>query len=166
MLHTMSCQCLRHVGTSTPMSYVVHVRHRILVSMSYVRHVRHCNIRCRTCIQYRRSDVRHCMFSSYTTSYVLTCISYVLAYNIVYDVVCDVVHSIGFGAGLRGFKLHARLRRHRSMQLCMAMYSFRHRLPHQWRQEPQLSAVAGQRIRATTAPAARPARARPLTERS
>ncbi len=55
------------------------------------------------------------MFSLYTTSYVLTCILYVLAlyniayniaYDIVYDIVCDV-HSIGFGAGFRGFKLHA-----------------------------------------------------------
>jgi hypothetical protein len=49
--------------------------------------------------------------SSYTTSYVLTCISYVLAYNIAYDIVYDIVcdvHSIGFGAEFRGFKLHAR----------------------------------------------------------
>jgi hypothetical protein len=153
MLHTMLY--VVHVRYRTHnMSYVEHVRHRI--SMSYVRHVRHLNIRCRTCIRYRRSDVRHRMFSSYTTSYVLSCISYVLAYNIAYDVVYDVVHSIGFGAGFRGLKLHARLRRHRSLQLCMAMYSFRHRLPHQQRQEPPLSAVAGPRIR----PAARPARAR------
>jgi hypothetical protein len=62
---------VRHVQHSTrTMSYVVHVRHRI--SMSYVRHVRHRNIRCRstydiasircrTCIRYRRSDVRHRM---------------------------------------------------------------------------------------------------------
>ncbi len=124
------------------MSYVVHVRHRTR-TMSYVVHVRHRNIRCRTRIRYGRSDIRHCMFSSYTTSYVLTCISYVLEYNIayniaydiVYDIVCDV-HLIGFGAGFRGFKLDARLRtgRHRSLQLCMAMYSFRHRLPHQRRQ--------------------------------
>jgi hypothetical protein len=102
------------------MSYAEHVRHRI--SMSYVRHVRHLNIRCRTGIRYRRSGVRHHMFSSYTTSYVLTCILYVLAYNIAYNVVYDVVHSIGFGEGFRGFKLHARLRRHRTLQLCMAMY--------------------------------------------
>ena len=130
MLHTMSY--VMHVRHHTrTMSYVEHVRHRIL--MSYVRHVRRRNIRCRTCKRYRRSDVRHRMFSSYTTSYVLTCISYVLAYNIAYYVVYDVVHSIGFGAGFRGFKLHARLRRHRSLQLCMAMYSFR--LPHQRRQQ-------------------------------
>jgi hypothetical protein len=52
------------------------------------------------------------MFSSYTTSYVLTCISYVLAYNIAYNIAYDIVydiicyiHSIGFGAGsrFRGF---------------------------------------------------------------
>ncbi len=122
----------------------LNVRHRI-ISMSYVRHVRHRKIRCRTCIRYCRSDVRHRMFSSNTTLYVLTCISYVLhitshtsdniAYDIVYDIVCNV-HSIGFGAGsrFRGFILHALFRRHRSLQLCMAMYSFRHRLPHQRRQ--------------------------------
>ncbi len=94
----------------------------MLHTMSYVRHVRHRNIRCHTCIRYRRSEVRHRMFSSYTTSYVLTCISYLHAYNIAYniaydiayDIVCDV-HSIGFGAGFRGFKLHARSRRHRSL---------------------------------------------------
>jgi hypothetical protein len=120
----------------------LYVRHRI--SMSYVRQVRHRNIRCRMCIRYRRSDVRHRMFSSYATSYVLTCISYFLAYNIaynitydiVYDIACDV-HSIGFGAGFRGFKLHAQLRRHRSLQLCMAMSSFRHRPPHQWQAVPR-----------------------------
>jgi hypothetical protein len=98
------------------MSYVHDVRHRI--SMSYVRHVRHRNIRCRSTydiatmrcrmfIRYRRSDVRHRMLSSYTTSYVLTCISCVLAYNIAYDIAYDIVcdvHSIGFGAGFRGFK--------------------------------------------------------------
>jgi hypothetical protein len=42
-----------------------------------------------------------------TTSYVLTCISYVHAYNIAYDIAYDIVcdvHSIGFGAGFRGFK--------------------------------------------------------------
>jgi hypothetical protein len=86
--------------------------------MSHVRHVRHRNIRCRMFIQYRRSDVRHRMLSSYTTSYVLTCIPYVLAYNIAYDIAYDIVcdvHSIGFGAGFRGFKLHARSRRHRSL---------------------------------------------------
>ena len=103
------------------------------MSMSYVRHVRHCNIRCRSTydiatircrmfIRYRRSDVRHRMLSSYTTSYVLTCISYVHAYNIAYDITYDIVydivydvHSIGFRAGFRGFKLHARLRRHRNL---------------------------------------------------
>jgi hypothetical protein len=31
------------------------------------------------------------MFSSYTTLYVLTCISYILAYNIAYDIVFDIV---------------------------------------------------------------------------
>jgi hypothetical protein len=140
MLHTMSY--VMHVRHRTrTMSYVVHVQHRI--SMSYVRHVRHRNIRCRTCIRYRRSDVRHRMLSSYTTSYVLTYISYFLAYNIAYNIAYDIVydivcyvHSIGFGAGsrFRGFILHARLRRHRSLQLCMAVYFFRHRLPHQRRQ--------------------------------
>jgi hypothetical protein len=60
----------------------------------------------------------------YTTSYVLTCISYVLAYNIAYDIAYDIVydivcnvHSIGFGAGFRGFKLHARSRRHSDRSL-------------------------------------------------
>ncbi len=135
-----------HVRHSTrTMSYVVHVRHRI--SISYVRHVRHRNIRCRTCIRYRRSDKRHHIFSWYTTSYVLTGISYVLAYNIAYNIAYDIVydivcyvHSIGFGAGSQfsWFILHARqyarLHRHRSLQHCIAMYSFRHRLPHQQRQ--------------------------------
>jgi hypothetical protein len=81
MLYTMSY--VMHVRHHTPtMSYVPDVRHRI--SMSYVRHVRHRNIRCRgtydiitiRCrmfIRYRRSDVRHRIQSSYTTSYVLTC---------------------------------------------------------------------------------------------
>ena len=40
--------------------------------------------------------------------------AYNIAYDIAYDIVCDV-HSIGFGAGFRGFKLHARSRRHRSL---------------------------------------------------
>ncbi len=77
------------------------------------------------------------MFSSYTTSYVLTCISYVLAYNIANNIVCDIiydivrdVHLIGFGAGFRGFKLHARLRRHGSLH----GHAFRHRQPQQRRQ--------------------------------
>ena len=69
-------------------------------------------------IRYRRSDVRHRMLSSYATSYVLTCISYVHAYNIAYDIAYDIVcdvHSIGFGAGFRGFNWHARSRWHRSL---------------------------------------------------
>ena len=109
------------------MSYVHDVRHRI--SMSYVRYVRHRNIRCRSTydiaiircrmfIRRRRSDVRHRMLSSYTTSYVLTCISYAdaynIAYDIAYDIVCDV-HSIGFRAEFRGFNWHARSRWHRSL---------------------------------------------------
>jgi hypothetical protein len=57
MLHTMSYVVhVRHRTTSyRTMSYVEHVRHRI--SMSYVP-----NIRCRTCIRYCRSEVRHRMF--------------------------------------------------------------------------------------------------------
>ena len=108
------------------------VRHRIipmLHTMSYVRYVRHRNIRCRSTydiatircrmfIRRRRSDVRHRMLSSYTTSYVLTCISYAdaynIAYDIAYDIVCDV-HSIGFRAEFRGFNWHARSRWHRSL---------------------------------------------------
>ena len=126
MLHTMSY--VMHVRHRIPtMSYVPDVRHRI--SMSYVRHVRHRNIRCRSTydiaaircrmfVRHRRSNIRHRMLSSYTTSHVLTCISYVHAYNIAYDIAYDIVcdvHSIGFGAGFRGFKLHARSRRHRSL---------------------------------------------------
>ena len=127
--HTTSYGCDVVCATTSyvAMSYVPDVRHRY--TMSYVMHVRHRNIRCRSTydiatkrcrmfIRHRRSDIRHRMVSSYTTSHVLTCISYVHAYNIAYDIaydiVCDVL-SIGFGAGFRGFKLHARSRRHRSL---------------------------------------------------
>ncbi len=56
MLHTMSYVWhVRHRTRTT--SYVVHVRHRI--STSYVWHVRHRNIRCRTCIRYRMSNIRY-----------------------------------------------------------------------------------------------------------
>jgi hypothetical protein len=89
-------------------SYVVHVRHRI----SYdIRHVLHRNIRCRMFIRYRRSDVRHCMLSSYKISYVH---AYNIAYYIPYDIV-SYIHSIGFRAGFGGFNWHARSRRHRSL---------------------------------------------------
>jgi hypothetical protein len=133
-MHTMSY--VVHVRHSTrTMSYVVHVRHRI--SMSYVRHVRHRIIQCRMCIRYRRSDIRHGMFSSYTTSYVVTCISYVLAYNIAYDIVynivCDV-HSIGLGAGSGGSNC---MHNSAGTGICMAMYSFRHRPPHQRQAVPR-----------------------------
>ena len=127
--HTTSfgCDIVRATTSYVAMSYVPDVRHRY--TMSYVRHVRHRNIRCRSTydiaskrcrmfIRHRRSNVRHRMLSSYTTSHVLTCISYVHAYNIAYDIAYDIVcdvHSIGFGAGFRGFKLHARSLRHRNL---------------------------------------------------
>jgi hypothetical protein len=101
MLQTMSY--VVHVRCrARTMSYVLHVRHHI--SMSYVRHVRHRHIRCRTCIQYRRSDVRHRMLSSYTTSYVLTCISHVHAYNIAYDIAYDIAFD-WIWSGVQGVQI-------------------------------------------------------------
>ena len=85
-------------------------------------------------VRHRRSNIRHRMLSSYTTSHVLTCISYVHAYNIAYDIAYDIVcdvHSIGFGAGFRGSNcMHDRA----GTGVCMAMDSFRHRPPNQRRQ--------------------------------
>jgi hypothetical protein len=79
------------------------------------------NVRFRACIRYRRSDVRHRMFSLYFDLQIVRyCIQHRIQHRIRHrirqcnDIVCDV-HSIGFGAGFRGFKLHARSRRHRSL---------------------------------------------------
>ncbi len=107
---------------------------RWMMLMIMMRDVRHRNIRCRTstCIRYRMSDVtvRHRMYlivydiACFDLHIVRSCIQHRIQHGIRHRVrlghslsmrSCCSVHSIGFGAGFRGFKLHARSRRHRSL---------------------------------------------------